>query len=173
MDRAAIYRKTDKGLAEITSTNRIVDRRLRPLLILVDGNRTANSIHALISGIGIREEDFDDLTINGFIEPIARPLRARVAANDSSALDPAAPPPPAPYKRTSLERFADGQRYLNETVADKLGLSSFFFVLKIERCSSAEELMTLLPEFERAMAKKLDQSYAVHCRRIAETILKE
>ena len=172
MDRAAIYRKTDKGQAEITSSSRTVDRRLRPLLILVDGNRTANSIHALISGIGIREEDFDSLASNGYIEAIARPERIRPAANDSSAQDPVAVPPPV-HKRSSLERFADGQRYLNETAADKLGLLSFLFVLKIERCSSAADLMALLPEFEQAIAKKLDKSYAAHCRRIAETMLKE
>ncbi len=168
MDRGAIYRKTQKGLAEIAGTERTVDRRLRPLLILVDGNRTANSIHALISGIGIREEDFDQLADSGYIEPMARPDQ-RAAANDGSAA-------PAenlhPQRRSSLERFADGQRYLNETATDKLGLRAFFFVLKIEKCSSADELMALLPEFEQAIAKKLDKAYAVHCRRIAETILR-
>ena len=171
MDRAAIYRKTDKGLAELTSAARTVDRRLRPLLILVDGHRTANSIQALISGIGIREEDFDQLAANGYIEPIARPDRS-VAANDSSAHGPGTISP-AVHKRSSLERFVDGQRYLNETAADKLGLRSFFFVLKIEKCSSASDLLALLPEFEEAIAKKLDKSYAVHCRRIAESILRE
>jgi hypothetical protein len=165
LDRGAIYRKTEKGLAEISSTERTVDRRLRPLLILVDGNRTANSIHALISGIGIREEDFDELARSGYIEPIARPDQ-RPAANDATA------PAAAPQRRSSLERFADGQRYLNETATDKLGLRAFFFVLKIEKASSADELMALLPEFEEAIARKLDKSYAQHCRRIAETILR-
>jgi len=173
VDRGAIYRKTEKGLAEITGSERSVDRRLRPLLILVDGNRTANSIHALISGIGIREEDFDELAVNGYIEPIARPQRLPLAG-DKAANDhrgPATVPPPA--RRTALERFADGQRYLNETAADKLGLRSFLFVLKIEKCSTAADLLALLPEFEQSIAKKLDRSYALHCRRIAETILRD
>jgi hypothetical protein len=168
LDRGAIYRKTEKGLAEISSAERTVDRRLRPLLILVDGNRTATSIHALISGIGIREEDFDHLANSGYIEPVARPDQ-RPAANDGVASGAAAV---APQRRSSLERFADGQRYLNETVTDKLGLRAFFFVLKIEKCSSADELMALLPEFEQAIARKLDKAYAVHCRRIADTILR-
>ena len=165
MDRGAIYRKTEKGLAEISTTDRTVDRRLRPLLILVDGNRTANSIHALISGIGIREEDFDELARNGYIEPLVR-LDRRAAANDGAELVQVA------ERRSSLERFADGQRYLNETATDKLGLRAFFFVLKIEKASSAEDLMELLPEFEQAIARKLDKAYAQHCRRIAETILR-
>ena len=170
MDKAAIYRKTEKGLAEITTTERTVDRRLRPLLILVDGQRTATRIHALINGIGIREEDFDQLLAGGFIEMVPRP---DAAAPKPAAVADAPRTLGAGQRRSSFERFSDGQRYLCETAADKLGLKSFFFVLKLEKCSSAKELMELLPEFEEAIAKKLDKSYAVHCRRIAETILRE
>jgi len=172
LDKAAIYRKTPKGLAEITSAERSVDRRLRPLLILVDGHRTAARIHALMGGIGIREEDFDQLAASGYIETIARPDGA-VAANDDAKPTSAAPPPVPAQRRTSFERFSDGQRYLCETAAEKLGLMSFLFVLKLEKCSSADQLITLLPEFERALAKRLDKDYARHCRKIAETILRE
>jgi len=171
LDKTAIYRKTKKGLAEITSTSRTVDRRLRPLLILVDGHRTAARIHALMGGIGIREEDFDQLAAAGFIETIARPDLPAAANDDSSP--PQSSPPAPPQRRTSFERFTDGQRYLCETATDKLGLISFLFVLKLEKCSSAEQLMALLPEFEQALAKKLDRDYARHCRRIAESIMHE
>ena len=58
MDKKAIYRKTIKGVAELTASARTVERRLRPLLILVDGNRTATHIHSLVSGIGIREDAY-------------------------------------------------------------------------------------------------------------------
>ena len=165
LDKTAIYRKTDKGAAEVVANARNIDRRLRPLLILVDGHRTALSIYALISAIGIREEDFDQLEAGGYIEPLARPGAARAAGADSAA-------PPA-ARRSSLERYSDGKRYLCETVADKIGLMSYFFVLKVEKCSSVEELKALLPEFEKAIARKLDPSYAFHCRRIAESILSE
>lgn len=168
MDRTAIYRKTDKGHAEITGTSRAVDRRLRPLLILVDGHRTATRIHALISGIGIREEDFDHLVRGGYIEKIVLPNTE--AANEG--IGPAGLPPPV-VKRTSVERFSDGQRYLNEMAGDKLGLKSFFLVLKIEKSSSAEDLMALLPDFETALAKKFDSAYAQHCARIARSILQD
>jgi len=174
VDKAAIYRKTEKGLAEITATQRTVDRRLRPLLILVDGHRTAMRIHSLIGGIGIREEDFDQLVAGGFIESVARPEWSTTSANEEfDAAAPPAPAPAVPERRSALERFVDGQRYLSETAAEKLGLSSYFFILKIERCSSAEDLLRLLPDFERAIANKLDKDYAHHCRRIAETVLRE
>ena len=171
LDKTAIYRKTKKGLAEITSNQRSIDRRLRPLLILVDGHRTAARIHTLMGGIGIQEQDFDQLAAGGFIETIARP-DSIVAANDD--VKPTQSPPPAPpQRRGAFERFSDGQRYLCETAADKLGLLSFLFVLRLEKCSSAEQLLALLPEFEQALAKKLDKDYARHCRKIAETILRD
>jgi hypothetical protein len=175
LDKSAIYRKTARGVAEITAKDRTVDRRLRPLLILIDGDRTALQVHSLVSGIGIREEDFDQLSSGGFIEPLARPSREidpEPWAPESSP-NPASPTesPEPRGPRSSFERFCDGQRYLCETATERLGLKSFFFVLKLEKCSSAEDLMGLLPEFEAAIARKLDGDYARQCRRIAETIL--
>jgi hypothetical protein len=171
VDQTAIYRKTPKGIAELTATVRTVERRVRPLLILVDGHRTATRIHALINGIGIREEDFDKLETDGFIEIIARPV-AEVAANDDTHARPGAPPATV-QQRSSYERYSEGQQFLCETATEKLGLMSFLFVLKLEKCSSAKELMALLPEFERALSRKFDEVYAQRCRRIAETILHE
>ncbi len=171
MDKTAIYRKTEKGIAEVAASTRSVDRRLRPLLILVDGHRTALSIHALISAIGIRETDFDQLEAGGYIEPIARPALAGQGGAASQEPGLQAPAPAA--RRSSLERYADGKRYLCEVAAEKLGLLSYLFVLKVERCGSVAELRVLLPEFEQAIARKLDASYAFHCRRIAESIVGE
>ena len=115
MDRRAVYRKTSRGQTEITGRERTVDRRLRPLLILVDGYRTATHIHSLIGGIGIREEDFDFLIANGLIEAIALP-RPGTAANDPSAQDSSAPV----QKRSAIDRYTDGKRYLTETAAERL-----------------------------------------------------
>jgi hypothetical protein len=175
VDRRAIYRKTRKGLSEITGRDRTVDRRLRPLLILVDGYRTATHIHSLIGGIGIREEDFDHLIAGGFIEAISLPKgggpRPGTAANDPG--DAAQDSSATIQKRSAIDRYTDGKRYLTETAAERLGIWSFMFVLKLEKCSSPEDLMALVPEFEEAIGRKLDKSYARHCRQIAESILRD
>jgi hypothetical protein len=174
VDRRAIYRKTPKGLSEISGKDRTVDRRLRPLLILVDGYRTATHIHSLIGGIGIREEDFDRLIAGGFIEAISLPKmggpRPGTAANDPGD---AAQTAATIQKRSAIDRYTDGKRYLTETAADRLGIWSFIFVLKLEKCSSPEDLMALVPEFEEAIGRKLDKSYGRHCRQIAESILRD
>ena len=168
MDKKAIYRKTPLGQAEITAQKRTVDRRLRPILILTDGNRTAAHVHALTSGIGIREEDIDQLISEGYIEAIARPE----AANDAEVPQQASPPEAA-QPRSDHERYVDGQRYLTETAAEWLGLRSFLFVLKIEKCHTADELMALMPEFEQAIGRRVDKEFGRRCAKIAETILRK
>jgi hypothetical protein len=158
----------------VTAHEGAVERRLRPLLILIDGHRTALAIQSLTSAIGIREQDFDLLEAGGYIEPIARPRpgapppRGAAPALEAPAPAPAPVPPPP---RSSLERYADGKRYLSETAADKLGLLSYLFILKVEKCASTADLQALLPEFERALARRLDPGYAFHCRRIAASLL--
>jgi hypothetical protein len=171
LDQKAIYRKTARGLAEITAAKRSVERRLRPLLILTDGNRTAAQVHSLTNGIGIQEVDFDRLVADGFIEAIALPELAAVTTGRNET---PAHSPPAPVRPPSdVERYSEGKRYLTEIAAEQLGLRSFLFVLKIEKCSSTDDLMLLLPEFERAIARKVDEDFARRCARIAQTILKK
>jgi hypothetical protein len=172
LDKKAIYRKTARGLAEITAQKRSVDRRLRPVLILTDGNRTAAHVHALTSGIGIREEDFDQLIADGYIEVIERPEAANDPEGRGDASQPAAPAA-APVQRSEFERYSDGQRYLTETAAEWLGLRSFLFVLKIEKSHTPDELLALVPEFEQAIARKTDREFGRRCARIAETILRK
>ena len=172
MDRKTIYRKTAKGLAEITSPSRTVERRVRPALILTDGNRTGALVLSLTNGIGIQEMDFDQLIDSGFIEAIALPggadggTGAQETAEHRTSSGVSEP-------RSDLERYSDGQRFLNETMTDHLGVRAYFFVLKVERCSSAEDLIALVPQFEQALARKVDQDFAKRCARIAMAILKK
>src|SRR5688500_893263 len=80
---ASVYRKTDKGIAEIeTRANRLVPR-LRTALIMVDGKRSDNDLRTL--GGGEPEEVLGTLVAQGYIEVIG-----------TVAERPAAPPPPAP-----------------------------------------------------------------------------
>jgi hypothetical protein len=166
VDRTAIYRKTERGVAEISTSQRTVDRRLRPLLILVDGHRSAARVLSLTAGIGLTEADVDELVSIGLIEAVPRPGQVGAAAAPAT-LSPAG----APTERGAFERFSDGQRYLCETASDRLGLMAFRIVLKFERCNNAEELLLLVPEFEAALARKVDSAFAQHSRRIAETLL--
>jgi hypothetical protein len=54
---------------------------------------------------------------------------------------------------TDLERFRKAQKFMNEQVVDSLGLRSFFFTLKLEKCATCDDLRALLPEFGKAITK--------------------
>lgn len=186
MNAVTVYRKTAKGNEEIKAKQGGLDRKWRPLLILVDGHRGSDLIAPLAAGIGLPPTALRQLEADGYIEPVRvrsepRPAATvagrapgTVASNGPStltapttvSLEPARP-------RTNLERFRDGAQYMNETVSDALGIRALFFVLKIEKCSSAWDLMKLLPDFEAAVAKKRGPQYAAHCRLIAAEILSE
>ena len=185
LSAAAVYRKTAKGNQEISAKQGGLDRKLRPLLILVDGRRGSDVIVTLAAGIGVQASALKQLEADGYIEPVRvrSEAKAAVTSRSPATLSSGAPPstlsapttgtlePARP--RTNLERFRDGTQYLNETVTEALGFRALFFVLKIEKCSSTTDLIQLLPEFEKAVAKKHGPQYAAHCRLIAAEIVAE
>jgi hypothetical protein len=185
LSAATVYRKTAKGNEEIKAKRGGLDRKLRPLLILVDGRRDSDAIVALAAGIGVQASALKQLEADGYIEPVRVKSEAKAAAavagRGPATLSSGVPPntlsapttgtlePARP--RTNLERFTDGAQYMNEAVTEALGVRALFFVLKIEKCSNRTDLIQLLPDFEKAIAKKHGPQYAAHCRLIAVEIL--
>ena len=69
-------------------------------------------------------------------------------------VEPAAPTPvPSSTDETQPQRFDRLYTLMNELVSDYLGLRGYFMQLKIEKCSSAEELLALQNELGAALAK--------------------
>lgn len=66
---------------------------------------------------------------------------------------PAALPANEPAAMAVGERFTATKELMNGLVVDAVGLRSFFFVLKLERCASTEDLKDLLPAFHKLLAK--------------------
>ena len=52
-----------------------------------------------------------------------------------------------------VEKFRAALKFMNDTSVDLLGLRSFFFVLKVEKCFTMADLKELIPQFSRAIAK--------------------
>jgi hypothetical protein len=131
---ASVYRKTDKGIAEIeTRANRLVPR-LRTALIMVDGKRSDNDLRTLCGGDP--EEVLGSLLAQGYIEVIGT-VAERPPAPPPPAPGAAAPAPRAAAKATSWEdKRRQAVRYLNDT----LGPTAESLVLKIEKATSWEEV---------------------------------
>jgi hypothetical protein len=121
---ASLYRKTDKGIAEIETRAHRLTPRLRTALIMVDGRRTEDELRTLIGGQP--DDVLAALHEQGFIEAIAT-MPARNSAPPPAAAAPAAPAAPA-GGRGWEERRRLAARFLND------------HLLKIEKSRDWQEL---------------------------------
>ena len=63
------------------------------------------------------------------------------------------------------------RQFMNESSVAALGLRAFMFTLKLEKCYSKDELLGLLPEYERVLGKAKDPDYATAMTRQAKAML--
>lgn len=134
---STVYRKTDKGVAEIETRAFRLLPRLRQALILVDGRKTDAELAKLI--LAEPEATLATLQSDGFIE-------AMVTLADSPSERKAEPtadaPAAAPRKATvSVDGIRrEAVRYLN----DQLGPAAEGISMKLERVKTMAELRPLL-----------------------------
>lgn len=136
---STVYRKTDKGQAEIETRALRLVPRLRQALILVDGRRSDAELSGFIAGDAAAT--LASLVADGFIEPLvtladptpeARPAASNPAAAASSGV---------PRKTVSVESTRrDAVRFLN----DQLGPAAESIALKLERAKTVPEMQPLL-----------------------------
>jgi hypothetical protein len=105
MERKAVLAKTPKGQDEVRSRAHGLNRKLRSLLIMVDGSATAGDILAKCAGIPDVEAALESLVSQGFVEmkgadpgaaasaPAAAPKVPSVGATQPPP-NPAPSPPP-------------------------------------------------------------------------------
>jgi hypothetical protein len=152
---STIYRKTDKGRAEIEARAHRLSPRLRGALILVDGQRNDEALAALIQ----RSEDaLDELISGGFIEAMpppapsaaqsspAAPAAGAFPASGSPAAQSAAAASPkgAAASAAAGSDFASRQRQAVRMLADAVGPMSEALALRMEKARDDAALRPLL-----------------------------
>lgn len=135
---ATIYRKTDKGQAEIeTRAHRLVPR-LRTALILVDGKRSGDDLAGLIANEPA--QTLQTLLEQGFIEALeVAPSRSSVSASKPAPADAPAEAR-AGDPRAFERRKRDAVRFLTEQIgpmAEAIGI-------RIEKTTDWSQLLPAL-----------------------------
>lgn len=87
MHAQAIYRKSDKGAEAIATRGHGVGGKLRMLLILVDGKKTAEELSKLAAGMGESAQLLEQLEAAGFIEPLTGKAGARPGGGPTASAD--------------------------------------------------------------------------------------
>ncbi|MEO7762113.1 MAG: hypothetical protein ABIS68_09420 [Casimicrobiaceae bacterium] len=157
MDTVGKLFKTAKGKEEIEQRRYKLAGKLRTLLILVDGSRSANQLADDGRKLGAPDDALLVLMRDGFV---AAAVNA-VAANDSRMGNLVGEVALAEAPADEFARFRVAKQFMNETAVDNLGtLKKFTFTLKLERCSVRTDLANLLPDYERAMTGAIGRDAA-------------
>ncbi len=162
----AIPVKTAAGRQEIEQRSLRLGARHRTVLIAINGERKLDAVRRQFESFGDVTALIGELAEAGLIEflgPPANDVRApAVAVVPTQAMpEPAAPPAPAEAaavqaEAPTLSPLPQARQFMNDSIVRHLGLRSFLLSLKLEKCSSAQELRDILPEVRRQLRKVLD-----------------
>lgn len=133
---STVYRKTDKGVAEIETRAFRLLPRLRQALILVDGRKTDAELQKLI--LAEPEATLATLLADGFIEAVM--TVADAPARKAEAETEAEVPPARKTVRSVDAVRREAVRFLN----DQLGPAAEGISMKLERVKAMPELRPLL-----------------------------
>jgi hypothetical protein len=154
------FDKTEKGKDEISHRTYHLSAKLRPLLVIIDGKRSATELLKNVYGLGLTQSHLDSLLAEGFI---AR--RTEVAGLLTTATATATATASAieasvvnqlettPTVESSYARLIAVRNFFNETVKQTLGLRGFGLQLKVERAASLDDFIELRGVFLEAVEK--------------------
>jgi hypothetical protein len=157
MSQVAVYRKTDRGLAEVGARKLKLNPRLRTMLILIDGQQAEPAVRDDAVKVGAPPNFLEELARLGLIERVRETAMATTPANSSHALG-------------EFDRFRAAKDFMNVTAVDALGLKSFFFTLKLERAGTLDDLRGLTDAYEAAIAKSGESQVYVLGKRLRQLL---
>lgn len=181
MNPGDIVDKTEKGSTVVKSRDRELTPRLRSMLIMADGRQTVAQLQSAAAQVGAPDDFLQTLLDLGLVQlRTVNPSRggntarggepAAVAAAPALAAETRAAPPADAADAASRLRAA--QKFMNDAVADALGVRAVFFTLKLERCFTREDLQALLPEFTRLLTKAKGEAGAAALEQRARALLR-
>ena len=128
MNPDQVFQKTDKGREEIAKRTYRLDARRRMLLILVDGQSSAESLAAKVAHVEGSETFLQSLWTEGFIEPVGEAL----------ATAPAVGAAPAHAPRRTPSRSSSSSERRAPQIERLMGPDGDTLALKIEKAATRE-----------------------------------
>ena len=150
--------KTDARRDEIQQRSRKLPNVLRSILLLVDGQRSVGQLRDVIAGLRGPPDALEQLRSMGLVE-VPQTLAAAAAASIHSGritgqvVSAAVAVAVGARPSTVAGGYAPLYTQMSETVREHLGLRGYFLQLKIERCTDVDELLAVLPDLSKALAK--------------------
>lgn len=137
------YGRTDKGNQEIGQSKKTLPAKLRTVLFLIEADKDIREVQRQILLIGAPADSLEQLLSGGYVGVVGAfnaPLTAGAQTVDEQ-----------------ITQFRVAKAFMNETIVDARGIRAFTFTLKLERCATAADLATLLPDYTEGLLKKMDR----------------
>jgi hypothetical protein len=158
-----LYGKTPAGFAEMRDRSQKLAPRLRTMLIMVDGTRSVAQLRQAAQTLAAPADFLDVLLAKGLVvlEPaaVAQPLQPAdpgslaVPPAVTDALPEGGVPLPGESDATDRARFGSARTFLIDSAVELLGFRAFLFTMKLDRCFTPRDLLALLPDFSKSIAK--------------------
>jgi len=137
------YGRTAKGQDEISNSKKSLPAKLRTVLFLIDSAKDARDIQRQILMIGAPADALQQLVSGGYVAGVTA-FNAPITGGAVSIED-------------QIANFRVAKAFMNDTIVDALGIRAFMFTLKLERCATPADLVTLLPDYTQHLLKKVDR----------------
>ncbi|MBC3862230.1 hypothetical protein H8K32_08995 [Undibacterium jejuense] len=178
------YDKTEKGREEIATRKHQLANRLRTLLVMIDGKKSAADLLKKLAAIGLDENSIQELIDLEMIAPTLElePEPASAPASESDESDVAVKeenqPPIAQSdnvstEETEAEQFQAIYNFFNDTIKSALGFRGFTLQLKVERAKSIDDFKNLRHAYLEAILKVKGREMARSLRDRLDLLLHE
>ena len=144
MNQGEIYAKTEEGVRELKERKRNIPIALRSVLIMVDGNRTVAEVLERARALRVDVAALATLERAGLI---AKRFSAPSGAESEAAS--------APRSATEVQRFLAAQQQLSNAINEHLGFRGYMMRMRLQRAGNLRDLHDLLPDFARAVVKRV------------------
>lgn len=162
MSTEQIYTKTPLGIDEVQNRKLHLAPRLRTMLIMIDGHKTASVLKDSAIKFGCPEDFIESLLAAGLIAKVsatpeiavsAPTVAATASATSRDSIDVAVFSVAAQPAEDEYARFRTAKDFMNNAVVNSLGMKAFFFTLKLERAGTVDDLRGLVKPFQEALTK--------------------
>jgi hypothetical protein len=152
-----VYRKSLKGMDELTSTSSVLPLRLRSYLLAVDGLSSSDELATKNPHLPSMDIILGGLMQQGFVEVVtAQAATAAAVAQTTPALKTAAPAAGSSMAKTALELESIKASMVRD-VSSLLGSDAEPVIKKIQNCTTRDDLFAAMMGIKKIVTLYVDK----------------
>jgi hypothetical protein len=152
-----VYRKSLKGMDELTSTSSALPLRLRSYLLAVDGLSSTEELAAKNPHLPSMDVILDGLMQQGFVDLIAAPSASAKAAVPAAGAAYRVSPPPVAAPARAAPELESAKASMVRDVSSLLGTDAEPVIKKIQNCQTRDDLFAAMMGIKKIITLYVDK----------------